>query len=474
MAENSREIVLDTLLAIEQEKEYSSRLMKAVLDKYDYLDGKEKAFIKRVAEGTVERQLELDYYLNAFSSVPVRKMKPLIRCLLRMSVYQLRYMDSVPDSAVCNEACKLAIKRGFKNLRGFVNGVLRNIARAGENLPLPDEDKEPEHFLSVKYSMPEWIVRLWVDEYGREITETLLRGLMQIHPVSLRFSDRLGAEERRSVLGEMEKCGVRWKQSPYLPYIYTLEGCPGVGSLPGFAKGCFTVQDVSSALTVEAAGIQAGDFVMDVCAAPGGKTMLAAERAGRVLARDVSGEKTALIEENAARMGLQNVQVQVQDATEYTEEYAGKADVLLLDVPCSGLGVVGKKRDIKYHASREGLQSLSGLQRRILDTSWSYVKPGGTLVYSTCTINAAENEEMVRYLTTRFPLEPVPLAGRLPGEVLELGSRLDALRRESACKPSVSLSAEEKAACIQLLPGIGETDGFFIACFRRREKEYEG
>lgn len=474
MAENSREIVLDVLLAMEQEKEYSSRLMKAVLDKYDYLDGKEKAFIKRVTEGTVERQLELDYYLDAFSSVPVRKMKPLIRCLLRMSVYQLIYMDTVPDSAVCNEACKLAGKRKFQNLRGFVNGVLRNIARAGENLPLPDREREPERFLSVKYSMPEWIVRLWMDEYGREITETLLRGLMQIHPVSLRFAGGLKEEERRSLLGGMEKCGAQLKQSPYLSYMYTLEKCPGVGSLPGFAEGSFTVQDASSALAVEAAGIQAGDFVLDVCAAPGGKTMLAAERAGSVLARDVSEEKTALIAENVARMGLKNVQVQVQDATVYTAEYAGRADVLLLDVPCSGLGVMGKKRDIKYRASREGLQSLSGLQRQILDTCWSYVKPGGTLVYSTCTIHAAENEEMVRYLTTQFPLEPLPLEGRLPEEVLALRSRLDTMRQESRRKPSVPLSEAEQAACIQLLPGVGETDGFFIACFRRREKEYEG
>lgn len=474
MAENGREIVLDVLLAMEQEKEYSSRLMKAVLDKYDYLDGREKAFIKRLAEGTVERQLELDYYLDAFSSVPVRKMKPLIRCLLRMSVYQLLYMESVPDSAVCNEACKLAEKRRFRNLRGFVNGVLRNIAREKEALPLPDKDKEPERYFSVKYSVPEWIVRLWVDEYGREITETLLRGLLQIHPVSLRFAGRLGEEERQSLLEKMEKCGVQWKQSPYLSYLYTLEKCPGVGSLPGFAEGSFTVQDVSSALAVEAAGIQTGDFVLDVCAAPGGKTMLAAERAGSVLARDISEEKTALIEENVARMGLENVQVQVQDATVFTPEYAGKADVLLLDVPCSGLGVMGKKRDIKYHVSREGMQSLSELQRQILDTSWSYVRPGGTLVYSTCTINAAENEEMVRYLTTRFPLEPMPLEGRLPKAVLAFKDRLDALRKESTGGLPNLLSEAEQAACIQLLPGFWETDGFFIACFRRREKEYEG
>lgn len=156
--ENIREIVLDTLLALEREEQYSNQLLKAVLDKYDYLELRDKSFIKRVTEGTVERQPELDYYLNHYSSVPVKKMKPLIRCLLRMSVYQLLYMDTVPDSAVCNEACKLAVKRKFGNLRGFVNGVLRNVSRNKDNLPLPDERTEPGARLSVEYSMPEWLV----------------------------------------------------------------------------------------------------------------------------------------------------------------------------------------------------------------------------------------------------------------------------------------------------------------------------
>lgn len=283
MAENTRELVLDILLSLEREKEYSSRLLGAVLDKYDYLDKREKAFIKRVAEGCVERRIELDYYLDAYSSVPVRKMRPLIRCLLRMSVYQLLYMDAVPDSAVCNEACRLAAKRKFQSLRGFVNGVLRNIAGNKENLPMPDRDREPLSYLSVRYSMPEWIVQLWMDEYGREITETLLDGLMRIHPVSLRFSERVDEEKRRELLDGFTASGAEWKRSPYLPGLYTLEKCAGVGNLPGFEEGCLTVQDVSSALAVEAAGIKKSDFCMDVCAAPGGKSLLAAEKAGEVL-----------------------------------------------------------------------------------------------------------------------------------------------------------------------------------------------
>ncbi|MDE5893367.1 MAG: 16S rRNA (cytosine(967)-C(5))-methyltransferase, partial [Acetatifactor sp.] len=163
MAENLREIVLDTLLEIEKATVYSNQVIKAVLDKFDYLKEQEKRFIKRLAEGCVERRIELDYILNEYSTVPVKKMKPTIRCLMRMGVYQILYMDSVPDSAACNEAVKLAGKRKFVNLKGFVNGVLRKIAAQKDNIPLPDEDAEPVRALSVQYSMPEWIVELWLE-----------------------------------------------------------------------------------------------------------------------------------------------------------------------------------------------------------------------------------------------------------------------------------------------------------------------
>lgn len=468
MAENTREIVLDLLLTMEREREFSNRLLGNVLDKYDYLDTKEKAFIKRVTEGCVERRIELDYYLNHFSSVSVQKMKPLIRCLLRMSVYQLLYMDAIPDSAVCNEACKLAVKRKFQNLRGFVNGVLRNIARNKENLPMPDRNREPLSFFSVKYSMPEWIVQLWLDEYGKEITETLLEGLMRIHPVSLRFSKRADEKKREELLKGFARTGAECQKSRYLPYMYTLHKCSGVGSLPGFEEGYFTVQDVSSALAVEAAGIEKGNICMDVCAAPGGKTMLAAEKAAEVLAGDISGEKVARMEENISRMGLANVRARVHDATITDSDYREKADVLLLDVPCSGLGVMGKKRDIKYNITEEGLKSLCSLQKEIVKASWEYVKPGGILLYSTCTVNTAENEEMVRFIAEELPFEPIPLSETLPEEILAEKQRITEMRKKAGKPLSVPLNEAETEACIQLLPGFMETDGFFIARFRRK------
>lgn len=503
MAENIRELILDALLVLEKGGQYSHALVRDVLDKHDYLDGKDKAFFKRVTEGTVERRLELDHYLDCFSTVPVHRMKPLVRCLLRMSVYQLVYMDQVPDSAVCNEACKLAARRKFGSLKGFVNGVLRNVARNRENLPLPDREKEPVRYLSVKNSMPEWLVELWLAEYGAEMTETLLQGLLEIHPVSLRFRCGLGQAERERICREILGTGAVVRQGGYLPQAYTLERTESVASLPGFADGAWTVQDVSSALAVEAAGIRKGDFVVDACAAPGGKSILAAEKGARVLSRDVSEEKAALIRENAGRMRADSLEVQVWDATRFDESLAGKADVLLLDVPCSGLGILGKKRDIKYHVSPEGMESLVELQRRIVRVCSGYVKPGGILLYSTCTIHRAENEDVVRFLVRELGFEPVALEGDLPQRLREERSRVLSLcgergrsseppgERESGSTSrnrgsnlppgerkeesgGIRLTAEEQAACVQFLPGYMEADGFFFAKLRRPEGTLPG
>lgn len=469
MAENIREIVLDTMLAMAQQREFSNYLIKSVLDKYDYLPVRDKAFIKRLTEGTLERRLELDYYLNKVSSVPVGKMKPLIRELLRISLYQILYMDTVPDSAVCNEACKIAEKRGFRGLRGFVNGVLRNLARQKDNLPFPDREKEPMRYLSVKYSMPDWIVDIWVNEYGMEIAETILEGLMQVHPVSLRFRTDLSDDRRKALCRETEERGAVLHQSRYLPYVYGLEGADGVNWIPGFAQGQVTVQDVSSALAVEAAGIREGDFVVDVCAAPGGKSLLAAEKAARVLSRDRTEDKAELIRQAAKRMGAENIEVQVYDAKITDDSLLGLADVVLLDVPCSGLGVMGKKRDIKYRASREGLREMTMLQKEIVDASWQYVKPGGTLIYSTCTINARENEKMAKYISEELPFEPEPLDDWLPKEIIDFREQIEELREKCGKSSWVELDADQRRACVQLLPGYTEGDGFFIARFRREK-----
>lgn len=404
--ENTREIVLEGLLTVEKELSFSNKLVSDILDKYDYLDSRDKAFIKRVFEGTIERKIELDYHINNLASVPVRKMKPMIRCIVRMAAYQILYMDNVPDSAAINEAVKLAKKRKFANLSGFVNGILRNLSRQKDELKWPDKNKKPIEYLSVRYSVPEWIAEKWVGIYGLDETESLLASLLEIHPVSIRFRSDMSDSERDGLVEEIRALGVELEQNSKLKYVYRASHLENIRELPGFDDGTFVVQDVSSCLAVEAADIKEGAFVVDACASPGGKSLLAAEHAGKngkVISRDISEAKLVRIDENAERMQAETIVSQVWDASMFDPELEEKADVLILDVPCSGLGILGKKRDIKYNATPEGLAELSTIQKSIVNASWKYVKKGGTLLYSTCTINPDENEKMVEWICAELP-----------------------------------------------------------------------
>ena len=447
---NTRELILTMLMELDTGKEYSHIMIRNVLDKYNYLDARDKAFIKRVTEGTIEWKLRIDYVINVYSKTPVRKMKPLIRSLLRMSVYQILWMDGVPDSAVCNEAVKLAQAHKFHNLKGFVNGVLRTIAREKDTIVYPDK-KDMVHYLSVMYSVPEWIVAMWRKEYDDALLEKMLSTLIEGNPVTIRMDETLPEEEIKQCIEGMQESGIKVNKHPYLPYAYTVENTEGIGNIPAFLEGKFTVQDVSSMLVVQAAGIKEGDNVIDVCAAPGGKAVHAACKlcgTGHVLARDLNEYKTDLIEENIERFGYENIDVQVWDATVADDALFGTADVVLADVPCSGLGIMGRKSDIKYNVSEDMFTSLVPLQKRIVETVWQYVKPGGTFVYSTCTIHKEENEKMVEWITQNLPLELAGLEAYLPEELCE---------------------GTAKLGYLQLLPGIHKTDGFFIAKFRRTE-----
>lgn len=447
---NVREVVLDILLELSGQNEYSNVLIASALDKYDYLDGREKAFIKRVCEGTIERRIQIDYVLDQYSKTPVMKMKPLIRELLRMSVYQLLFMEHIPSAAVCNEAVKLAKKRRFQQLQGYVNGVLRNIDRGKKKITYPDREKDLAAWLSVRYSMPPWLVTLFSDAYGQEACEKMLRAFLEREAVSVRLDEALTEREQEALLTAWREAGAAVEAHPYLPYAVKLWKAAGIRSLAGYEEGCFAVQDVSSMLVVEAAGICPGNMVLDVCAAPGGKALHAAGKlrgTGQVLACDVSRHKTAKIEENCARLRLQNVTVRVQDARIREDSLVGQADILLADVPCSGLGVIGHKQDIKYRVTAQSLTEIVNLQKEIIANVIDYIKPGGILMYSTCTMNPEENEKMVCWICETFGLERVSMAQELPEPLKE----------------------EAQRGMVQLLPGIHETDGFFFAKLRKKE-----
>lgn len=446
---NIREVVLDILLELSSQNEYSNILISRALEKYNDLDGKEKAFIKRVSEGTLERRIQIDFVLEQFSTVPVKKMKPLIRELMRMSCYQILFMENIPDAAVCNEAVKLAKKRKFQSLQGYVNGVLRAIVRGREQIIYPDRQAAYHDYLSVCYSMPLWLVEHFCDAYGDERCELILQSFLQPDAVSIRFQETLDDRERERLIKVWKQEGVEVRKSTYLPYAVEIEKADGIRNLAGYEEGAFAVQDVSSMLVVEAAGIKAGDTVIDVCAAPGGKTLHAAAKlagTGQVIACDVTPYKVGKIEENRDRLHMTNVSVKVRDARITDEKLVGQADVLLADVPCSGLGVIGKKQDIKYRVTPESLQQVIALQQEIVGNVVQYLKPDGIMMYSTCTMNPAENEEMVRRICDKYDMEQVSMAPYMPE----------------------TLKEEADKGYIQLLPGVHKTDGFFLAKLRKR------
>lgn len=406
---NTRELVLGILMEVTNGNGYSHQVLRAVLEKYQYLDKKERAFITRLSEGTIQHMVELDYIINQFSKVKVNKMKPVIRNILRMGVYQLKYMDSVPDSAACNEAVKLAKKKGFGSLSGFVNGVLRNVGRNLEQVTYPDESKEPIKALSVRYSVPEWLTAQWLEEYGTERTKQIMQAFLSDAPITIRTNMRRTTPEKLKAQLEAEGVIVERLDKgkyPELPYAFAISGFDYLNGLSSFREGLFYVQDVSSMLVAEWAAPKNGDVCIDVCGAPGGKSIHLAEKldgTGSVEARDVSEHKVDLIRENIARCKLSNVTAKTWDATVLDEEAVGKVDIVIADLPCSGLGVLRKKSDIKYRMNEETQRELVALQRKMLHVVADYVKPGGTLMYSTCTIHRAENEENVAWFIEQHP-----------------------------------------------------------------------
>lgn len=444
---NTRELILGILLEVNKEGQYSHLVIRSTLEKYQYLEKQERAFITRVCEGTLEYKLRLDYILNQFSTVPAEKMKPVIRELLRSSVYQILYMDSVPDSAVCNEAVKLARKKGFYNLTGFVNGVLRKIAREYGSIRFPGKE-EPEEYLSVIYSMPKWLVQRFLEQYGFEKTEKMLEAFLKEKPTTIRIREYL--VEKEAVLESLKSQKVTVEKAPYVENAYYVKDYDYLPALDAFRVGSIQVQDVSSMLVGDIAAPKEGDYVIDLCAAPGGKTLCIADKlkgTGRVDARDISRTKTDYIRENAIRQNFLNVVVTEKDATQLDSDSLEKADIVLADVPCSGLGVMGRKTDIKYKLNPAKIQELAGLQREILEQASTYVKPGGTLIYSTCTIGKEENQDNVEWFLEHYPYELESLDPYLCEE----------LRSETT-----------KKGYLQLLPGVHQCDGFFIARLKRK------
>lgn len=444
---NPRELVLDILLDVEKKHSFSNVAINNTLSKYQYMDKQKRAFITRVAEGTIENQILLDYIISQFSKTKINKLKPVVRNVLRMSIYQIKYMDGTPDSAVCNEAVMLTKKRGLKALSGFVNGVLRSTIRGMDSIVYPAENKEPIKYLSIIYSMPEWIISDWLKTYDYNTVKTMIASTLQEIPTSVRIN--LSKANKDEVYTSLKAADIEVEDGYYVENALHISGYNYLNRVSDFKKGNLQVQDESSMLVGLVAEVTKDQHILDVCAAPGGKTFHVADLlqgTGRVISRDLTEAKVDKIIENLERQEFKNVVPEVHDALELDTELVEKMDIVLADLPCSGLGIMAKKNDIKYNITKEMQKELVDLQREILTVVHQYVKPGGVLIYSTCTINNKENQENVEWFTKNFPFHLESIEPYLPKE----------LHTDTT-----------KDGYIQLLPGIHKCDGFFVARLRR-------
>lgn len=429
---------------------YTNLALKAVQN--DSFSRQDRAFATSLVYGTVSMQLALNHVIAQFSSIPLRKIAPKVLAALQLGLYQILWMDRVPDSAACNTAVDIA-KRHVPKSAGFVNAILRNAVRNRQNIRWPDETADPAVRLSIIHSYPEWLVREWLSEFGPEFTEGLLAAGNGSPPLTVRVNrlraTRVAVETALAEAGAGVSAGMLAEESLNVHQI------PDLTSLPSFRAGWFSVQDESAMLVAAATGVSGGERVLDLCSAPGGKTTHLAERmgnAGSILACDIHEGKLHLVEEAAQRLGITIIRTMVHDATTPLPESEGMFDCVLVDAPCSGTGIIRRKPDIKWHRSASDAAALVEIQKKILYNAERVVRPGGVLVYSTCAVGRAENDCVAD-----------AFAGGLGSDAGLWKS--EAIPAQPGFSPE--LAAEAATGRVHLYPNRDGADGFFIARFRK-------
>ena len=405
---DTRKISFDILKKIETEDVYVGDVLDSALRTMQFSDKRDRAFITRLVEGVTERRISLDFLIAKFSTKGKKQEKKVdTQIILRMGIYQIRYMDSVPDNAAVSEMVNLTKSLGYEGLSGYINGLLRNVARAKQERKL---DSYLVSRMDTRYSTPQWLCDFFVKTYGKDVARAILEDQYIEHDTVVRVNTlKTTAAELKD---SFEKTGITVKAGILSERSLRISGYDSIRRLPGYRDGLFVVQDETSTYTVEHIGINPGDKVLDICAAPGGKSLLAYELtcgtdkdgnkvSGTVCSRDISENKIEKIRENAERLGVTSLNLEISDATELDETLASlpddeKFDVVIADVPCSGLGIMGRKNDIKYHMTADIMKDLSEQGLVILKNASQYVKPYGRICFSTCTINPAENGDVVR------------------------------------------------------------------------------
>ncbi len=439
-----RNIVLNMLTASIENGSLSSVVLRDFYEKNWIFYEEDSSFVVSLYLGTMEKLVYIDFLINNFSKVKPEKMKPVIKNILRLSVYQIVFMENVPDRAALSEAQKLCEFRKLDGLKGFVNGVLRAVQRDYKTVQMPEYI---ENYFS------KWLYELILEQYEKAVAEKYFEAVNRYdNSLTVRLHAAVSKDEIIESL-KKEECNVQ--QVEGVEKCLKISGFSSLTKLEAFCNGWISVQDVSSMMPAFAAAKEKEKVkvIIDVCAAPGGKSMLFADEFSdaEIISMDVSEEKTKFIRENIKRMGYSNIKVTVNDARCAKEEFLEKADIVLCDVPCSGLGVIGKKPDIKNRIQPEDFEELIVLQQDILKESSRYVKKGGLLIYSTCTINKDENEENAKRFVKENPdFSFEPLDHTMPEELLGK-EQVEGL----------------KEGMLQLIPGINDMDGFFLAAMRK-------
>ena len=434
----ARETALNVLIACRKDGAWSNGVLKTYIAR-DRLDGRDSALASRLCYGVIQNRGCLDFYLCQLLTGKLEKLHPALRDILHLGLYQIYYMDKIPESAAVNESVTLAKRYCPKQQTapGLVNGVLRSAVRTKGALQEPTSWED-------KYSHPGDLINLLKTYVGKDRIEPMLRANNAIAPMTVQVNTLKisSADLCQKLLSE----GVTAETHPWLPNTLILTNTGSIEHLPSFREGLFYVQDAAANLSILCAEIQPGQRVLDCCGAPGGKSFAAAIAMGdkgRITTCDVYPHKMELIAKGASRLGLDCISAQLQDATVFCPEWAGTMDTVIADVPCSGLGIIRKKPDIRYKSLAE-IAELPALQRQILENVCRYVKPGGLLLYSTCTLVRAENEGMVEAFLADHPdfvTEPLPLPAIFSGN---------------------------ENGMLALVPGEYDTDGFFICRLRRK------
>ncbi len=438
---NVRDAALSILMAVEKKQAYSNLLLHQTIEKYE-IDPKDRALLTELTYGTIQHKMTLDYYLEPFIK---GKLDDWVRQLLRLSLYQIHYLSRIPDHAAVNEAVEISKRRGHKGIAGVVNGILRSILREG--VRSTEKITDPVERLSVETSHPLWMVKRFIAEYGIEDTEKMLKENNEPPVTTLRVN--LFKRTVDQVLHLMTQEGYVVAKSEKIPEcIYLFNG--QAAKTTAFQKGFVTIQDESSMIPAHALQAEPGMSVLDMCAAPGGKTTHIAEKmknTGKLVAMDIHQHKLKLVRENADRLGFSFIETMEMDARKASEIFpAASFDRILVDAPCSGLGVVKRKPDIKYTKSEKDFDSLKPIQLKLLEEAHTLLKPEGILVYSTCTVDREENEG-----TTKIFLEKHP--------DMQLTSFPDVIK---------DIKKQDQEGMLQIFPQDLRSDGFYVAVFQKK------